>query len=220
MLSAELAQVVGFFRQRGTPILVGVLVAALIAVVAAYAYGSVRDKKLKLQSDLEKAMADNSLTPEERVGTLERLAGQGDDKGIAYRALIALGDEYARRALVTGRKEDPAQWQAYMDSASGYYNRAIKEHLQEPLAAAWAHYGLGKLAESRDDLAAAKTEYQAVLAAKDLAGQPVVSQAELAMKELEDLAGPVRMASTAPAEPETQPSTMPAPQPEGRKRPK
>lgn len=209
VLSADLAQIVSFLRKRGTIILVGLLVAALIAVVAAYAYGNARDKKLRRQGDFDKAMTNTSLAPKERVDMLEQLASQGDDELIASRSLIALADEYARRIILTDRTADPAQWQKLMDTATAYYRKVISDHAARKLSVAEAHFGLGGLAENRDDLAGAKKEYQAVLA-MGLAGQPVTWRAEQALKKLDWLAEPVRMATTAPAKPQTQPATKPA----------
>jgi tetratricopeptide (TPR) repeat protein len=151
-----------------------------------------------------------NVTPEDKVSLLEGVGQQTDNKLLASEALIALGNEYARRAVVMDRMSDPARWQELMDTASSYYEKAMAQHPDRPLAQAESRLGLASLAEDMGDLDAAKEHYEAVLALKGLDGYPVVKQAEDGLGNLDWLAEPVRMASTAPAEPETQPASQPA----------
>jgi len=212
VLSAELAQVVNFFKEKGTTLLVALLAVVVIAAIAAYAYGSIRDKRIKLRDDFDRAIQDRSLSPEQRVGILERLSGQDDDKQIAAQAMVALGDEFARRMLVAGPGADSLQWKGFADVAESYYRRAVETYPDQKLSVAKAHYGLAKLAESRKDWDTARAEYQAVCAIPELKDYPVTILAQQALQLVDDLAKPVLMATTAPAEPETQPTTEPATQ--------
>ena len=213
VLSADLAQIVDFFKEKGTTVLVGFLAVVVIAAIVAYAYGSIRDKRIKLRNDLDRALKDRSLSPAQRVGILERLGGQDDDKQIAAQALVNLGDEFARRMLVAGPEADTLQWKDFADAAENYYRRAAQTYPDQRLSVANAHFGLAKLAESRKDLDTARAEYQAVLAVAELEGYPVAGMARQAMENVDDLAKPAPMATTAPAEPETQPATETATRP-------
>ena len=211
VLSAELSQVVDFFKKRGTAIAWGVLIAALIVFVAVYVRGRSRQKHARLQAQFNTAMTDLALPPEDRIRLLEELAGQDDRQDIAALATVSLGDEYTRKSMTTmaGPLADPAEWKSFADRAAAYYRRAISSFADQKPAVARAHLGLGKLAESRGDLEAAREEYQAVLKIAGLAGHPAAQQAARNMQQLSVLAEPVRMASTAPAEPTTKPATEP-----------
>jgi len=208
VLGSELAQIANFFKEKGTAIVVGLLAVAVIAAIVAYAYGSIRDKQIKLRNDFDQAMKDRSISPEQRVATLERLSGQDDNKRIAAESLVALGDEYSRRMLVAGPTADAVQWKGFADLAEGYYRRAVETYPDQQAIVGRARFGMAKLAEGREDFETARGEYRAVLDMSGLEGYPVHAMASRALADLEDLTAPAPMATTAPAEPETQPATQ------------
>lgn len=211
VLGSELAAVVEFFKKRGTSILVGLLIVAVIGFVIAWAYGQSRQKHEKLQSQLDQVSGDG-LTPQERVGMLEGLSAQDDDKRIAAQAFLSLGNEYYARMIAAGLKVDPADRQRLADRAASYYRSVIAGYAEHKALVASAHLGLGKLAESGQDLDGARAEYEAALAIDGLAGHPVAQLIQESLDQLDDLGEPVLMASTRPARPQpaTAPATVPA----------
>jgi len=207
-LIAELGKMVDVLRKRGNLVGWGVLIAALIAMIAVFAWKKSRQGDIELQRKFDRVMPlKSALSAEERLEGLKELAEQDDDEVKAALATVELGDVYARRMVVAGPNADPAQWKRLADQAAGYYREAINRFGEQDLPLAKAHLGLAKLAESQQDFETAKAEYQAVLKLTALTGQPVMQQAERGMQQLETLSSPVQMATTAPA---TRPATQPA----------
>ncbi len=217
VLGVELAQAVDFLKKRGTLIAWGALIVALVVFVGFYAYKKSREARAEVQFKFDTAMTDLRLKPDERVRILADLSRQDDDEQIAALATAELGAEYARRMAFAGVATNPAEWRRLGDQAAGYYRLVLSNFAEQELAVAKAHLGLGRLAENRGDLEAARAEYQAVLNAIKLAGRPVVQQAATSLVQLRLLAQPAPMATTAPAaastQPATAPTTIPATQP-------
>jgi len=207
-LIAELGRIVQALRKRGNLIAWGVLIAALVAMIAVFAWKKSRQAEIELQAKFDRVMApDTALSDEDRLAGLRELAEQDDDEVKAALATVELGDIYARRMVVAGPKADPAQWKRLADKAAGYYREVISRFADQNLPLAKAHLGLAKLAESQQDFETAKAEYQAVLKLTALTGQPVMRRAERGMQQLDMLSSPVRMATTAPS---TQPARQAA----------
>jgi hypothetical protein len=159
-------------------------------------------------------MSDPALTPQARKDLLKSLAEQDDEERIAAMSAVKLGDIYIAEMTVAGPTVDPLKWKQLGDEAGRWYRVATDSFGDEKLAAAKAHFGLGKLAENRGDFETARVEYQAVLRIAELSGQDVLKRAERSMSRLELLGTPVMMATTAPAlKSETQPTTALASQP-------
>ena len=214
VLSSELAQVVGFFKKRGSAIAWGVLIAALIVFVIVYVRGKSQKKAARLQQDFDTAMTAATLTPEARKDILRSLAEQNDDERIAALSVVRLGDIYLAEMTVAGPTTDPVEWKRLGDEAGRWYRVAIDSFGDETLPVAKAHFGLGKLAENRRDFETARVEYQAAIRITELSGQDVVKRASWSMQRLELLGKPVAMATTAPApKAEAQPATDLATQP-------
>lgn len=210
VLSSELAQIVGFFRKRGSAIAWGVLIAALIVFVIVYARGRFRDKAIRLQEDFDTVMSNPTLTPQARKDLLKSLAEQDDEEWMAALSAVKLGDMYITEMTVAGPTVDPLKWKQLGDEAGRWYRMVTDSFGDEKLAVAKAHFGLGKLAENRGDFETARVEYQAALRMTELSGQDVIKRAGRSMGRLELLGAPVMMATTAPA---SQPTTAPASQP-------
>ena len=214
VLSSELAQIVAFFRKRGSAIAWGVLIAALIVFVIVYARGRFREKAIRLQQDFDAAMSNPTLTPQARKDLLKSLAEQDDEEWIAALSAVKLGDMYISEMTVAGPTVDPLKWKQLGDEAGRWYRMATDSFGDEKLAVAKAHFGLGKLAENRGDFETARVEYQAALRITELTGQDVIKRAGRSMGRLELLGTPVMMATTSPApKSETQPTMAPASQP-------
>jgi len=213
VLSAELVQIVEFLKKRGAAIAVALLIAALVGLVIAWAYGKSAEKRQKLQSQLDRIAIDRTLTPGERIAILEGLGAQDDDKRIAADALVALGNEFFARMIIGGASRDAAEWQELSDRAVIYYRRVINGYPDQKPAVLEAHLGLGKLAETRGDFKAARSAYKTALEMTELSGYPGMRRAQESLDQLDELARPVLMASTRPAGATTQPDSAPVPSP-------
>ena len=210
VLGSEITKVVAFFRRRGNVIAWGALVLALIGFVIVYAQRRSTASAARVHGQFDKAMLDDTATPDERVQILRELIDQDDDRRIAAQAHVELGNELAARMLVAGPTIDPLEYKRLAEGATSYYLIVIRTFADQTLPVAEAHLGLGQLAETRGDFDAARMEYQIVLQNKDLSGYPVADRAQMSLDQLDEIARPVAMASTAPA---TQPTTAPTIQP-------
>jgi len=212
VLGNELRQVAEFIKKHGNAIAWGVLIIALIVFVIVYARSRAQQKTARLHLQYDQATTDPTLTPDDRVRLLEELLHQDDEEAIAAMVAIDLGDEFARRMILAGPEEDPAEWKRLSEKAAGYYWQVLDRFADQRAAIAKAHLGLAKLAETRRDFDTARTEYQTILKMVDLTGQPVLQQAEEDLKKLDLLVESVRMATTAPTQPAEEPAEEPAEQ--------
>jgi len=215
VLDAEIAKGVQYARSHRTILSWGVVIAAVALLVVWLAVGHVRKKGLEAQRQYERLTMDAEITEAEQMDGLKTLS-QGRDKRYAALALVRLGDVYAMQLL--GAMGMPAAQQGELaEMAAGFYRQVIDRYPDQKQAVAEARLGLGKLSESRGDLAAAREQYQAVLLMTELAGRPVLVRAQMEMQGLEAIRGPIRMATTTSA-PASAPATdkvasRPAPQP-------
>jgi ABC-type Na+ efflux pump permease subunit len=215
VLDAEIAKGVQYARSHRTILSWGVVIAAVALLVVWLAVGHVRKKGLEAQRQYERLTMDAEITEAEQMDGLKTLS-QGRDKRYAALALVRLGDVYAMQLL--GAMGMPAAQQGELaEMAAGFYRQVIDRYPDQKQAVAEARLGLGKLSESRGDLAAAREQYQAVLMMTELAGRPVLVRAQMEMQGLEAIRGPIRMATTTSA-PASAPATdkvasRPAPQP-------
>ncbi len=210
VLASEIGKTVEFFRKWGTYIAWGLLVVALVILVVLYARSKTRQRAEQLQAKYDRLVTKQfnpSANLDDLLAGFRGLADQGDNRRIAADSCVYAGAVCARQGAV-GELTSPALLlESPLQQAAEYYRRAISEFPDQSQAVAKAHFGLGKLAESRGDVGAARAEYQVILGMKALAGYPIVTQAEAAIEDLEALAEPVRMATTAPT---TSPATAPA----------
>lgn len=208
VLDTELGQVINFLKRRATILTWGLLVVALIALLVVYVRNKQRTEHQELVSKYEQLKIGLNVKPDQRLEGLKDLAKQGDNPRIAALANLAQADEYAHRYILGGSKLSDRQQREYGNKADLLYRRVINLK-NMPWAAARGHMGFAKLCESRREFIAARSSYQAILRMGDEAGQ-MREVAEESLANLDRLKAPVPMATTRPAEPETQPASAPA----------
>jgi len=176
-------------------------------------------------------LIDQDTVP--RVSVLARLAAGDMCASLARQAGGKLGAAGLAGAAASEIGELGKTFNAKVDRARRYYNGALEAGSDEQILVARAHLGLATLVETeagilvkadqrKEALGKALAKYREVAAMSAVAGSPVAFRADSAIKRLTDDKGgdiepdyisPVRMATTIPAEPETQPASQPASQP-------
>ncbi len=207
-LGAEIADIVEFFKKRGSMILTVVLIVVVLGVLGYYMYSSRIEGAAELQRRLDRALTDPSLAPEAREREFRDLSGT-DDKRIAAVAAVALGDHYSRTLLFSNTAADPDMRRRMIDQAGTAYRSVIDDGQSPPESLAKALWGMGKLSETLGDLAGARSLYEAVINTAGLEGHPVYDKAVGALETLDSLGEPVRMAASAPAIDIEQPAIQP-----------
>ncbi len=208
VLAGELGKVVEFLKKRGSYLATGALVIALVIFAYVAISGRGEASRSKLQSQWDRAMTGQAKSEQERAELLTEIAAQTDNLRMAALATVELGYADATRALVaeTGSERD-----ALEESAAKWYGKTIADFPTQALAVAKAHFGLGKLYESKRQFVQAGEEYRQAKASAEVVGHPVVVRAQISLAQLPRLNSPVRMATTMPATmPASAPSTMPA----------
>lgn len=217
VLDAELGKVIAFIKRRGTHLAGGLLIVAVVVFVVVSLARSKRGDDEQRQTQFHQALEmgpGNRLDEKRRLEIFKSLTLQTSDKKLASLACVAAGDVYATMLAVGRMQMSDAEAREHADQAAEWYNKVIAEFGDHPVAVAKAHFGLAKLAENRGDLDAAREEYETIgLMEAPLAGQPLQLFARAGLNSIDDLAELVRMASTAPADPNaaTQPADANAP---------
>jgi len=206
-LDAELVKILDYLKKH-----VGGIILAILAIVAAITvtWSVVRNRAAAVsvprqQYDQLKSM--DTSTAEGRSNALvgfEELSGQTGNARIAALACVEAGDICFRQQFAG----DPVS--GALDKAQGYYQRAIDDFSEIPVATGRAHLGLARLAEGKGNFEVARDHYQQVIALGDKTSLLAMNSATVAMKGLIDLDKPVRLAATRPAPPVTPPATQPA----------
>lgn len=206
VLAGELGRVVEFLKKRGSHL----ATAALVIALAIFAYVAISRRgetaKFELQRQWDQAMTGQAK-PEERTEIIRTLAEQTDNLRIASLATVELGYDDATQALVA--KTD-SERDALEESAAKWYRKAISEFPTQATAVAKAHFGLGKLYESKRQFQEAAEEYRQAKASPEVMGQPVMILAQTSLERLSMLNSPVRMATTMPTTQPTTTATAPA----------
>ncbi len=203
VLDAELGKVVGFFKKRGSWIAWGVLIAALIVFLVVYVRGRGRREIEKLQARYDQLMSVQfrpGVDIAEILAGFKALVDQDDDERIAALACVRVANMYAASSRSASQRTG-SEWLTFVAQAEKYYHRAIENFPDERLAVAEAHLGLAKLAESRTppNLNAARNQYQAIIKVPQLAGYPVMREAQRSLAALDALGEPIPMATTTQA---------------------
>ncbi len=171
-------------------------------------------------------LIDQTSVP--RVSALSQIDAGDLCAAGARRAAEALGAAKALGAapsVIEGHRKD---FKTYAARAADYYAQGREAMPEQDRIVAKAHIGLAKLAETRAGLldgdqrarafAEALSEYKAVASLSGAAGSPAAVYAAGAVKRLydaddqlrADYVSAVRMATTVPAAPATQPASKPA----------
>lgn len=216
-LDAELAATWAFLKKHGNRILTVVLI--VLAVVVGWVYWNRRAEadrmETRLQYDRLLAESRSGSADEEAVlAGFRDLAAQDEVDWIAANALLELARMNATRALVMPDAE--ARQSARQQARDDYQQVVTRFGDSQPLAAATARLGLGKLAEGRGDFDEAREYYKLVAETPDLAGYPVAELAKQALSRSSRFRTAVVLPTTQPAwvdaeeAEETSPATAPA----------
>ena len=200
LLDAELGKIIGFFKKYGNYIAWGVLIAALIILVATYSVSKQRRAVTDIHARYDRAMTDSGVKPDDRINDLTALAVQDADSKVAALACIAAGDAYGAKLVTSLAPMSADQRKENIRQAEVYYRMAINNFANRPEIVARAHFGLGRLAENQRNFDTAQTEYQAVLSMPlKTSGGTIYAAAKKALEGLDELRTPIPMATTAPA---------------------
>lgn len=223
VLNAELAKGVQFLRKRGTQIAWGVLIVAVVIFGIVYYRSRTRSATENVQTRFQNALwlAENpqrardsaQASEESLIKEFRELSEQTDVERVAALATVEVADRYAAQAFAAAGLKDAETEQEDLEAdATRYYRKAVEKFPGEALAVARARLGLAKLAEGNQQMDAARTEYQAVLAMKGKVPAPLIEMARDCIDQLDTL--DLRpMATTAPSKPTTAPATQPATRP-------
>jgi len=210
VLDAELGRVIDFLKRRGGQIFWGIVAAAAVVALIVLINNWTTKKALQRQREFVRLTNDPTLTPEAREDGLIRLASASDDR-VAAMAWIRLGNQSVGRMVLQEGKIPQEELAGLAEQAEEAYRKVLAKFPDRPIQVAQAHLGLGRLAEARGDPAAARQEYQAVLAMIDMAGYPAGLQARESLAILAASPGQIPLATSRPADtPATQPTTQPA----------
>ncbi len=217
-LDAELGKFVGFLKRRGNLIAWVALIVALIILASVYFYKkhAANQENMLAQYDLlvRSYIEPMGLSPQEqtekandRMKQLKELADTDDDFWVIGMACVKYGDLCQLAALGNVSDQDR---QKLLDTAGGYYRRAIDDFSDRAETVALARLGLGQLDETLGKYDAAKAQYESVKGMTEFSSaHPLVVQADTYLKNLEKVQEPAPMAKVAPPEPETKPETAP-----------
>lgn len=211
VLDAELGKAVRFLKTRGTHLIWGVLIAAIIVFVIVYVYQDRKSKLRDAQVEYTRLINTNITSVadlRQKIGELEKLTNQDDNESVAARSCVAVGNLIATQCLFSKYTVEPAELQGMAAQASRFYSKAIAQFPDDKLPVAKAHLGLARLAETMGRMDEARTQYEAVRD-MNLQGYSVGLLAEGALRRLDEGRPPVRMATTSVAtSPSSQPDTL------------
>ena len=202
-LDAELVKILDYLKQHMKGIIL-----AILAIVAAISVGwaIVRNRAAAVsvpRQDYDQLKRMDTSTADGRSKVLagfEELSNQTGNRRIAALARVEAAD-ICERQQIAGDFVSGA-----LDKARKHYQRVVDEFADNPVAAGRAYLGLARLAEGKGDLAAARVHYQQVVGLGDRTSPMATNSAKGALAGLDDLAKPIRLATTRPAPPATQPA--------------
>lgn len=186
-----------FLKARGNMLAWGLLVVAIIALVAAIWHR----QSVKTSAENELAFTnlvlqpDPKAKPEDRIRALDAQLTKESSEFRAAAICNAIGNQYSFLMVVS--KTD-ADRKTNADKASEYFQRTIRDYPKQKIEVALAHIGMARAAETIGELDKAKAQYDAVIGMTDLANYPVAKIAEEGKAQLEQLRQPVKFATTAP----------------------
>lgn len=222
-LDAELVKVLDYLKKH-----VKGIILATVAIVAAISLGAsiIRSRAEAVsipRKDYDNLKRVNTATAEGRTTALvgfEKLAKQTGNPQVAALACVEAGDICLSQLVAGDAVEDRTKTG---EKAREHYQRVIDEFAKDHIAAGRAHLGLARLAEGKNDLAAAKTHYDKIVDLGDETSELALNGARSGLKALASLKDPIRLATTRPApwvapaalKPTSQPASQPATAPAG-----
>jgi len=209
-LDAELVKIIDFIKKHGKTIVTITMVIILAICVIWYAVSQHADRVSMPRRQYDRLKAKPVYTPDDRatlLAGLEELAAQNDNRDVAALACVEAAELHVTQQ-VSGEAGGDA-----LKKARDYYQRVVTEFSDVDAPLARAYLGLARLAEGTGDLDTARKNYQNVVDLGDRASQVTAELAKNRLAALDELKDPVRLATTRPAQPETQPATGPAVKP-------
>jgi len=216
VLDAELVKIIDFIKKHGKAILTAVLVVILAICVIWYAVSRHAERVSRPRRDYDRLKAMPVRGPEDLAVLLagfEELADQSGNRDVAALACVDAADLCVTRRVAGEAGPDALQ------KAKGYYDRVLAEFSDIDAVPSRAYLGLARLAEGRGDMDAAAQNYRKVVELGDKASHVASDLAKARLAALDGLEDPVRLATTRPVVPETQPATAPAIKPASTTRP-
>jgi len=205
-LDAELVKIIDFIKKHGKAIVLTVLTVVLATCVIWYAAARHAAKVSGPRRQYDRLKAMPLYTADDRATLLagfEELAVQTGNQKVAALACVEAA-ELCILQQVSGEAGPGA-----LKKARGYYRRVVAEFSDVDVAPARAYLGLARLADEEGDLAAAKANYQKVIDLGDRASQVASELASQCLAALDEREA-IRLATTRPVPPATQPTTGPA----------
>jgi hypothetical protein len=235
-LAKALSQAPGFFRKHGAKVFLAIIVVGLLIIVLrqrsnlAQQEMNVGWSNVTVAREAIDQLAQSShmgMGSEaefnfrgkqvEMVSTAGKTAEGSDHRPLAAAGLVVRGQlnwTLANLPEIEGAATRPSlkmeQTSAeYLERAEDAYRRVVKDYGDVTASEAAARFGLAACAENRRDWAAAREQYEAVMADKRLS--PTFGpMAEFRLKALAKIKDPLYVA------PATQPAAEPVTQPAGR----
>ena len=206
VLAHELVKLKSGLSKYGSWIFVAVLLVGIAVVVVVQLRARTERQRAAEKADLNRLTgADPDLAAEERLAGLMRLAAEAKDPVVGAQAGVTAGNNYLTRYNVASDRSSKES-RGFLDQAKSAFQLVLDRRGDQELFAAQAHFGLGSLAETLGDFAAAKGHYETAAGMVDETEQ-VAKNARAQIEKLPTLATSVPFATTRPAEP---PTTGPA----------
>ena len=209
VLDAELGKGVEWIKTHGARILWGILAVGAITLAVWTVFHGRGTNREQIRTSYYSIIGRlGSIVNDDTLETLKGLSEQTTIEPIAADSCVEVANVYFQRMQLA---EDAQQRSEFEQSAREYYNKAIEDFPDQPLAGAKGHYGLAKIAENQAALStdadsrklaieAAKAEYEQILRTKGIDGENVLDLAGMSLNRLAGVAEPVKMATTAPAD--------------------
>ena len=201
VLDAEISKTIGFFKKHLNRILTVILI-VLLVIVGWMFWDRRKSKKawedqnqydqLYIQINLDKA--DPAVTSKLINGFLA-LSKDSSSREIAANSLLQIATLSSLQGLSVNQPDE--QKKAY-DQAESYYRQVINQCGEFPFIVAGAKVGLGKLAETRNNIPEARKLYQSTIDMPGIDGYPVKKLAEKALMQIEEFDGNVKLARELP----------------------
>jgi hypothetical protein len=200
-LDTEISKTIGFFKKYLNRILTVVLIVLVLIVgwmwwnkrQAAKAWESQSQyDQLCLQINPDKA---DPVTTGKLINGFLSLSKESASPEIAANSLLQIATLYSLQGL--NANESSEQKKAF-GQAESYYKKVVSECSEFPVIVAGAKIGLGKLAETRNDIPEARKQYLSATKTPGIDGYPVKKLAEAALRKVDEFDGSVKMAKELP----------------------
>jgi len=187
-LDTEINKTINFFKKHLNKILAVVLVALVLIVSWMWWDRSRTQKAWEVQSQYDQLCVNMNQSKGDPAATDKLINGflnlskDSSSPQIAANSLLQIATLYSLQGL--GAVESDEQKKAF-DQATSYYKKVVSECGKFPFVVAGAKIGLGKLAETRNDIPEARKLYEAAAKTPGIDGYPVKKLAEASLVQIE-----------------------------------